>query len=358
VLDRLGEAVIVIDDQRTLIHANAVARRLLGYSEGQSLGGRCRLTTRGVDCESACPLTFALEAGLDRVEDFGTVYLTKDGREVSLDVTVVPLRAENGDFRGAVEILRPTTPRPGFFMAGSSAASETLRTRVKTLALGRADLLIVGEGPACHDTARAIHCYSGLPEELFHRWPGCWDDVNPWPPGTVYAFGDHAGSLLRAQRPEGWRVVVGASGADEIEAPMELLELPSLEELSADLPRIIGAWVEDLAPGKKVSAGALDRLARMAHDRGLADLEGVLTAAIACAGDRIEQADLPVDGYQTALVDELLRAPSPMAALEERLIREVLERSGWRVQETADRLGISRVTLWRKMKDLGIGKNS
>jgi PAS domain S-box-containing protein len=356
VLDRLGEAVIVLDDQRTLIHANAVARRLLGYDEGQSLGGRCRLTTRGVDCENACPLTFALEAGLDRVEDFGTVYLTKDGREVSLDVTVVPLRAENGDFRGAVEILRPTESRPGFFMAGSSAASEALRVRVKTLAQDRADVLIVGEEPACHDTARAIHCYSGMPEELFHRWTGCWDDVNSWPPGTVFAFGDHAGSLLRAQRPEGWRVVVGASGADEIEASLELLELPGLEELSADLPRMIGAWVEELAPGKKVSADALDRLTRMARDRGLADLEGVLTAAIVCAGDRIEQADLPVDGYRTALVDELLRAPSPMAALEERLIREVLERCGWRVQETADRLGISRVTLWRKMKDLKIDR--
>jgi PAS domain S-box-containing protein len=356
VLDRLGEAVIVIDDQRILIHANIVARRLLGYEEGQSLGGRCRLTTRGVDCENACPLTFALEAGLDRVEDFGTVYLTKDGREVSLAVTVVPLRGENGDFRGAVEILRPTEPRPGFFMAGSSATSEALRVRVKALARGRTDVLIVGEEPACHDTARAIHCYSGMPEELFHTWTGCWDDVNPWPPGTAYAFGDHADSLLGAQRLEGWRIVVGSPHAENFDESLEILELPHIEELSGDLPRMISAWIEDLAPGKKVSADVLGRLTRMAHDRGLADLEHVLTAAIACAGDRIEEGDLPVDGYQAALVDELLRAPSPMAALEERLIREVLERCGWRVQETADRLGISRVTLWRKMKDLEIDR--
>ena len=152
-LDRLGEAVIVLDDQRTLIHANIVARRLLGYEEDQPIGGRCRMTTRGVDCENACPLTFALEAGLDRVEDFGTVYLSADGRKVSLDVTVVPLRAENGDFLGAVEILRPTEPRPGFFMAGSSAASETLRLRVKALAQSRADVLVVGEGHKMTDKA-------------------------------------------------------------------------------------------------------------------------------------------------------------------------------------------------------------
>jgi len=358
VFDRLGEAVIVLDDQRTLIHANIAARRLLGYEDGRSLGGRCRLTTRGVDCENACPLTFALEAGLDRVENFSTIYLSADGRDVSLHVTVVPLRGENGSFRGAVEILRPAEPSPGFYMAGSSAASEALRARVKALARGRADVLIVGEGPVCHDTARAIHCYSGMPEELFHTWIGAWDDVNPWPPGTAYAFGDHADALRGAQRPEGWRIVVCAPRAEDVDASLEVLELPRLEELSEDLPRMIGAWIEVLAPGKKVSADALDRLTRMARDRGLTDLEHVLTAAIACTEDRIEEADLPVDGYHAALVDELLEAPNPMAALEERLIREVLERFGWRIQSAADRLGISRVTLWRKMKDLGIERNS
>jgi len=39
-------------------------------------------------------------------------------------------------------------------------------------------------------------------------------------------------------------------------------------------------------------------------------------------------------------------------------LREVLERSEWRMQEAADRLCISRVTLWRKMKELGIEKPS
>jgi transcriptional regulator of acetoin/glycerol metabolism len=57
-------------------------------------------------------------------------------------------------------------------------------------------------------------------------------------------------------------------------------------------------------------------------------------------------------------VDELLKAPKPPAALEERLLRGVLERCGWKMQEAAERISISRVTLWRKMKDLGIEKNS
>jgi PAS domain-containing protein len=91
VLDQLGEAVIVLDHQRTLRHVNDAARRLLGYELGQEVGGRCKLTTRGVDCENACPLTFALNNDLDKVEDFATVYQTVDGRALQLKVTVIPL---------------------------------------------------------------------------------------------------------------------------------------------------------------------------------------------------------------------------------------------------------------------------
>jgi len=358
VLDQLGEAVIVLDGQRTLHHVNDVARRLLGYEQGQKLGGRCRLTTRGIDCENACPLIFALDGGLDRVDDFATTYHTADGRELSLSVTVIPFRSEDGEFRGAVEILRPTAPRPGFFMTGSSSAVSALRKRVTSLSRIGCDVLIIGEPPACRDVARALHRFSGLPEDLFERWTGSWAEVNPWPPGTVYAFEDQAATLLESERPEGWRVIVGARSAHDIDPSFEILDLPPIEAIANDLPRLIGSWLEEIAPQKTVETAVLDRLSRMARDRGLEDLEGVLMSAVAAAGDRIEERHLPADGYHTALVDELLRAANPLAALEEHVLREVLERCGWRMQEAADRVGVSRVTLWRKMKDLGIEKNS
>ncbi len=356
VLDQLGEAVIVLDEQRTLHHVNSVARRLLGYERGQRLGGRCRLTTRGVDCENACPLTFALEAGLERVENFATTYHTKDGRALSLSVTVIPFCSEDGAFRGAVEILRPTAPQPGFFMAGSSEATVTLREQVMALARAGVNVLIVGEPPACKDVAGALHRFSGMPHDLFQKWTGSWEGVNPWPPGTVYAFRDQAESLLDSHGPDGWRVVVGARSADEIHPSFEILNLPSLEELASDLPGMIGSWFEEIAPRKSVHPAVLDRLSRMARDRGLEELEGVLISAAAAAGEHIEECHLPADGYHTALVDELLRAANPLAALEEHVLREVLERCGWRMQEAAERIGVSRVTLWRKMKDLGIDR--
>ena len=357
VLDHLGEAVIVLDHQRILRHVNDAARRLLGYEQGHEIGGRCKLTTRGVDCENACPLTFALDNDLDRVEDFATVYNTVDGRALPLRITVIPLSDEDGGFRGAVEILRPTEPDPGLFMSGNSSLAGSLRERATALARSRADVCLVGESPVCSDVARAMHRISGMPENLFRVWAGSWDLVNPWPPGTVYACDDGVESLLASKRPEGWRVVVASPTVVE-STQLETLELPSAGHFEGDLSRIIVNWVEELAPRTRIAPAALERLTRMARDRGFEELEHVLASTLAVAGDRVEEEHLPVDGYGTALVDELLEAPNPLAALEERLLREVLERCGWRMQEAADRVGISRVTLWRKMKDLGIEKGS
>ncbi len=356
VLERLEEAVIVLDDARNLRLVNAAARQLLGYDVGQPVGGRCRKTTRGVDCENACPLTFALERGLGGVEDFAAVYRTQNGREVPLRVTLVPLRTEDGEFKGAVEILRPEEPSPGFFLAGSSEVAGDLRRRATDAARSRADLQLVGDRLACRAVARAVHRLSGSPEELFTTWNGSWGDTNPWPPGTAYADGEDVEALLAAQRPEGWRLMIGLQSAQEAPPGFELLELPAIEELHADLPWMIGAWIDEIAPRKRATAAALERLVRVARERGLGRLEEVLVAAVAASDEAIAEEHVPLEGYGTALVDELLQEPKPLAALEGRLIREVLDRCEWRMQEAADRLGISRVTLWRKIKDLGIDR--
>jgi DNA-binding NtrC family response regulator len=121
---------------------------------------------------------------------------------------------------------------------------------------------------------------------------------------------------------------------------------------------MIGAWIEEMAPGKSISAAALEQLVVMAGSSGLEAVERTLATALAAASDRIDPNHLPADGHMTALMDELIKTGNPLAALEERVLREVVERCGWRMQEAAERLGISRVTLWRKMKDLGIEKNS
>ncbi len=357
VLQRVNDAVLVIDHQRVLRFVNTPARRLLGYAEDQVIGGRCRLTTKGVDCENACPLTFALENNIERVDDFATVYRTKDGREVSLTITVIPLRDDDGSFLGAVEILRPRDPDPGFFLAGSSLAITALKTRLIRHGRGRGHLVLVGERPACRDVGRAVHRFAGLPGELFEVWRGSWESITAWPPGTMYADGESAATLLESDPPDGWRIVAGVAPGDQPvggDQAFEIVELPAMEELRDDLALMVTAWADAMAPGIRVSPEALERLGRLACGSGLEGLEKALVAAVAAADGRIEAEHVAADGYSSHLVDELLRTENPLAALEGHLLTEVLHRSGWRMQEAADRLGVSRVTLWRKLKDHGI----
>lgn len=358
VLEHISEAVLVLDNHRNLHFVNGRARRLLGYEDGQPLGSRCRLTTRGVDCENACPLSFALESRLDQVEDFATVYTARDGRPLPLKVTVIPVRAPDGGFQGAVEILRPRDPDPGFLLAGRGDLVEELRRRVADVARSHAHVVLVGDPPACADVARAIHRLSGVAELLFHTWSGSWDGVPCWPPGTMFDAGATASAALGAPPPAGWRVIAAApasaDGAAGSELPCERIALPTADEVAEDLPLIVAAWVHQLAPDLGIRPQALERLSRMARELGFERLQGVLLAAVAVAGDELDEAHLPGDGYGTAWVDEVLREPDPLTALERRLLDEVLQRCGWRMQEAAERLGISRVTLWRKLKDHGI----
>jgi len=174
----------------------------------------------------------------------------------------------------------------------------------------------------------------------------------------VYAYGQEVFSDIDSGRPEGWRIIVGMrTRAADLDG-LEVWELPHLDDLSDDLPRMIGEWVDELAPGKSVSAAALDRLVSIAVAGGLEEVERILDTALAAASERVDVHHLPEDGQRAVLVDELLKTKNPLAALEELVLREVVERCGWRMQDAAERLGISRVTLWRKMKDLGIERNS
>jgi transcriptional regulator with PAS, ATPase and Fis domain len=357
-LEHLDEGILVLDDQRSLRYVNQRARRLLGYGEDETIDGRCRLTTRGVDCQDSCPLTFALQGEMLAVESFTTEYRGRGDHPVALHVTIIPLRDPDGSFTGAVEILRSADPDPGFFAAGRSEASRRLRQEMVRLARSEGHLVVVGEAPARVDVAAAIHRLAQLDDALFHRWEGSWDTVNTWPPGTLYADGEDGICVLETTPAAGWRVIVGCDSAEDVAArsaaPVEILVLPELDLLAEDLPLMLTAWVSSLRSSLRVTAAALDRLCRLARAEGLERLQPVLATAVSAAGDRLEDAHIPVETSRSVVIDELLSAPEPLAALEERVLREVLERCGWRMQEAADRLGISRVTLWRKLKDHGI----
>jgi PAS domain S-box-containing protein len=356
VLQHVTDAVLVIDRDRNLQLVNQAARQLLGYEAREQVEGRCRLTTRGVDCELTCPVTFAIQNSMEAVEGFAAEYRRRDGGTVALEVTVVRLTDSSGEHVGHVELLRPARPDPGFFLAGTSQRAFELRRRLTELARSDGPLVLVGEEPACADVAQAVHRFAGLQPGAFRRWGGTWEGDPSWPPGTVYVAGEPLGPVLAAL--PGFRVIASVADAAAVPAgvPVTVVQLPALGERREDLPTMVTAWVRRLRPGLRVAPEALESLCRLALDRGLVRLHEVLLVAVAVAADRLEAQDLPVRCYSTELVHQLLEKSDPLGALEKELLREVLERCSWRMQEAADRLGISRVTLWRKLREHGICK--
>ena len=50
-------------------------------------------------------------------------------------------------------------------------------------------------------------------------------------------------------------------------------------------------------------------------------------------------------------------APATLAANEKQTILDRLETTGWKLTETARQLGISRTTLWRRLKEYGVRRD-
>jgi len=352
VLEHLTDAVLVIDRDRNLRFVNHRARHLLGYGPDEPLSGRCRAFTRGLDCEATCPVSFALQHGIDVVEDFESLYRTRDGEAVPVRVTVVPLLDADGSLLGHVEILRPSELSSSFILAGTSPSVVELRRQVAEAVRSGRNLVVVGERPACANLALAVHRLGGLAPQLFHHRPAGARVELPKPPGTLFVDGEGWAGLCAAG-PAGLRVIAAVPHRVRVEPELavEVIELPSLNERREDLPQVIAAWVEELAPGVRVAPGALQRLCGIALERGLERLQEVLAVAVSSTPGLVEEEHLPARPDASELVSQLIEERDPLAALEERLLREVLERCAWRMQEAADRLGISRVTLWRKLRE-------
>ena len=140
------------------------------------------------------------------------------------------------------------------------------------------------------------------------------------------------------------------------------LRVPSLREHPEDLPLLATSWLERLAASGGPRPGALSDavLARLtAHPwpGNVRELQNVLESAALRAGEgAIEVEHLP----------EELRAASSAApagpeggavgaaGLDRDKVAAALAACGWNRAEAARRLGVSRVTLWKRLKQYGL----
>jgi PAS domain S-box-containing protein len=143
------------------------------------------------------------------------------------------------------------------------------------------------------------------------------------------------------------------------------LKLPTLNKRREDIPLLVSHFIRRFNTLMKkhiqsVSSDVMNLFMRHDFPGNIRELENALEhAAVLCAGSIITLDHLPEEftaqcSETAAAIPDGIYADSPLHAAEARTIREVLNRHSGHRRETAEELGISLVTLWRKMKTLNI----
>ena len=144
------------------------------------------------------------------------------------------------------------------------------------------------------------------------------------------------------------------------------LELPPLRTRKEDIPLLIQHFIDrfNTLQGRRItgcSERVLSALMRYPFPGNIRELENAIEHAfVVCIDTTIQMDDLPqhILGY---LTDEEQKAPAakpPLEDAEMHAIVSCLERNEYNRTRTAAELGISRNTLWRKMKRYGISTGS
>jgi PAS domain S-box-containing protein len=433
ILDAVSDGVIITNTDRKIVFMNEAARNLLGYSEREAIGQRCKLITQTSECEYNCPQTRAIQMNQD-LQGISMWYRTKAGQLLKCRTSVSLLRDEAGQIVGGVEIFSDTTriyqlqeaaeERFSFTnIIGRNEAMQEVFELIKMVSETDSTVLLTGEsGTGKELVASAIHFNSlrknrvfvkvncaalnegVLESELFGHVRGAFtgaiadkmgrfemahggtlflDEIGEIPPATQVKLlrALQEGELERVGSSKTLKVdtrVIAATNRDLNKAMQEgtfrqdlfyrlnvfRINLPPLRARREDIPLLIDHFLKKIAvkmPSKGlegIEAEAVERL--MAHDfpGNIRELENLIEhGAIRCRDGTIRMRDLPLPSAEPPEAKaELFQIHSPLESLERDLILKMLEANGWKISRTAQRLGISRVTLWRKMREYGVQK--
>lgn len=135
------------------------------------------------------------------------------------------------------------------------------------------------------------------------------------------------------------------------------IDLPPLCERKEDIPLLTENIMTRLnaLKGRQISGvseGVMARLMNYLFPGNIRELENILEhACVLCRGVQIEEKHLPHDFLEKTNRDDRIPVePAPLASSEGKLIRETLKELGGNRVNTARQLGVSRTTLWRKIK--------
>jgi len=114
-LDNLYDGVYFVDKDRSVTYWNKGAEQITGYTSSEVLGKRCsdnilvHVDRQGTPmCTGICPLAETISKGIEGNQE---IYLRhKNGHRVPVIVRVAPIRNDQGEIVGGVEIFTDNIP--------------------------------------------------------------------------------------------------------------------------------------------------------------------------------------------------------------------------------------------------------
>lgn len=393
-----GSGLLAYDDDRRIVGACRSARALLGLTDG--------MIASGIDLSRYVKFGHDAVRGTDE-----TIELRRaDGRALGQGHVAPPLRAKSSG--------RPPPPRPEdrfdalHRLAGRDPGLVKSVKRLRSIGDHNLPVLLHGETGVGKDVfARAIHAASSrarnnyvalncaaMPEslidaELFGYEAGAFtgarrdgskglivqadggtlflDEIGDmpialqtrllrvlenrevWPLGALKPVAVDIRLISATHRDLGRMAEEGAFRADLYFRLRGMeVRLPALRE-RADRDDIVRQIAREEAPNCRLSQDAWALLAAYPYPGNMRQLRHVLRLAGCTAEDGVitdADLDLPPFGGRAAEPD--------LAAAERTTIVEALRKHGGRVTEAARALKLSRATLYRKIKQFGIGPGS
>jgi transcriptional regulator with GAF, ATPase, and Fis domain/tetratricopeptide (TPR) repeat protein len=140
------------------------------------------------------------------------------------------------------------------------------------------------------------------------------------------------------------------------------LRVPPLVDRREDIPELAAFFLDRLAartggPPRRLAPAALRLLLRHDFPGNVRELENLLATAVVFApGEELRPEDLPLPAAGDTAADGSRR--DQLRAADRRLVERTLRRCGDNLSAAARRLGISRPTLYRRLRDYGLTRRA